>query len=125
MTKPPQGTSGTPGTPLAEGDPKKPWHSKKWTYAMWVTTLLCGILVFYLYSSAGEHKDMVVYVFLGLITSIAILTIGGVYALDKYRMGLVQIVEAARGKDVDEGANAVPPPQDPFEGVDDPDTASK
>ena len=65
---------------------------------MWVTSMLCGILVFYLDLLAGEHKDMVVYVFLGLITSIAMLTIGGVYALDKYRMGLVQVVQAVRGE---------------------------
>jgi hypothetical protein len=83
---------------------------------MWVTTLLCGILVFYLHLLAGEHKDMVIYVFLALITSIAILTIGGVYALDRYRMGLIQIVEAARGEDVDEHKGALVPGQPvPFE----------
>ena len=107
-TTPSGGSSGNGGAPLGEGCPKRPWHSKKWTYAMWVTTLLCVLFVYYI-ERVEDVKDVVLYTLLALIGALAVLTIGGVYALDRYRMGLVQVVEAVRGKDVDETANALSP----------------
>jgi len=111
MALPDGGGPPVEGAPLGEGCPKRPWHSKKWTYAMWVTTLLCILFIFYI-ERAPDTKDLVLYAFLALIGALTVLTIGGVYALDRYRMGLVQVVEAARGKNVDEAADPVPAPSD-------------
>lgn len=91
--------------PLAEGCPKRPWHSKKWTYAMWVTTLMCGLFVYYI-EAIDEVKDLVLYTILGLTGALAVLTLGGIAALDRYRMGLVQVVSAVRGQEVPEAEPA-------------------
>ena len=73
---------------------KAPLRSKKWTAFMWSHSTLVGFL-FYLGRHGGETISICLLVL--VIGAIDILYLGGVYALDKYRMGVSNAISAAKG----------------------------
>lgn len=73
-------------------DTKRPFASKKWTAFMWVHTTLVGFLVFH--ELTARHTDAVALATLSILGGLDVLYLGGVYALDRYRLGVVDVVRA-------------------------------
>lgn len=98
--------------PLVVRDTRPPWRTKKWTLTIWLGTLLMAF-VFY-YSTLDDPQDgPVIYMALALYGAISMLGIGGVYALDRYRMGLTDIVRAVKGQEPGSTEDALPLPEIP------------
>ena len=74
---------------------KMPLHSKKWTAFMWIHTTLTALLFYLVWVAA---KDMIVLTVIAILGGLDMLYLGGVYALDKYKMGLVEIIQAVKSK---------------------------
>ena len=102
----------TPPTPkdIHKFISKSPLASKKWTAFMWIHTTM--VLFLFWHDSGPEGGDMAtnlgVFAVLGAID---VLYIGGVYALDRYRMGVTDIVRAVKGAPSTEERAPLPDPE--------------
>ena len=87
---------------------KSPLASKKWTAFMWIHTTMVAFLF---YHDSGEGGDSAtLWVIIAVLGALWVLYIGGVYALDRYRMGVTDIVRAVKGSPRGEERLPLPDP---------------